>query len=90
MAITLSDGKRSVVVSDELWRAEKREIARWQRVDFDDRDWKRVTVAAPFGGGPWGKIAGLGEPGATDDNFPGIERLPIRPRVATAPVVERP
>jgi hypothetical protein len=25
-----------------------------------------------------------------DPDFPGIERLPIRPRVATAPVVERP
>ena len=26
----------------------------------------------------------------SDPDFPGIERLPIRPRVATAPVVERP
>ncbi len=25
-----------------------------------------------------------------DLDFPGIERLPIRPRVATAPVIERP
>ena len=25
-----------------------------------------------------------------DPDFPGIERLPIRPRVATAPIVERP
>ena len=25
-----------------------------------------------------------------DPNFPGIERLPIRPRVASAPVIERP
>jgi hypothetical protein len=25
-----------------------------------------------------------------DPSFPGIERLPIRPRVATAPVIERP
>jgi len=25
-----------------------------------------------------------------DPDFPGIELLPIRPRVATAPVVERP
>ena len=33
-------------------RAEKHEIARWQQVDFDDRDWKPVAVAAPFGGGP--------------------------------------
>ena len=25
-----------------------------------------------------------------DPSFPGIERLPIRPRVASAPVIERP
>jgi hypothetical protein len=25
-----------------------------------------------------------------DPDFPGIERLPIRPRVATAPVIDRP
>jgi hypothetical protein len=25
-----------------------------------------------------------------DPDFPGIDRLPIRPRVATAPVIERP
>jgi hypothetical protein len=25
-----------------------------------------------------------------DPEFPGIERLPIRPRVATAPVIDRP
>ena len=35
----------------------------------------------------------LGEPEVRalgDPDFPGIERLPIRPRVATAPVIERP
>ena len=26
----------------------------------------------------------------TDPDFPGIERLPIRPRVATAPIIDRP
>jgi hypothetical protein len=31
------------------------------------------------------EVRALGDP-----DFPGIERLPIRPRVATAPVVERP
>jgi len=35
----------------------------------------------------------MGEPeirAQGDPDFPGIERLPIRPRVATAPVIERP
>ena len=31
------------------------------------------------------EVRALGDP-----EFPGIERLPIRPRVATAPKVERP
>lgn len=35
----------------------------------------------------------LGEPEVRalgDPDFPGIDRLPIRPRVATAPVIKRP
>ena len=31
------------------------------------------------------EVRALGDP-----DFPGIEQLPIRPRVATAPVIERP
>ena len=42
-----------------------------------------VDACCPFLGEK--ELRALGDP-----NFPGIERLPIRPRVATAPVVERP
>jgi hypothetical protein len=42
-----------------------------------------VDACCPFMGEP--EVRALGDP-----DFPGIERLPIRPRVATAPVVERP
>jgi hypothetical protein len=42
-----------------------------------------VDACCPYRGEP--EVRALGDP-----DFPGIERLPIRPRVATAPVVERP
>ncbi|OHB82575.1 MAG: hypothetical protein A2V98_21730 [Planctomycetes bacterium RBG_16_64_12] len=42
-----------------------------------------VDACCPFMGEE--EVRGLGDP-----DFPGIERLPIRPRVATAPVIERP
>jgi hypothetical protein len=42
-----------------------------------------VDACCPFMGEE--ELRALGDP-----NFPGIERLPIRPRVATAPVIERP
>ena len=42
-----------------------------------------VDANCPFMGDE--EVRALGDP-----NFPGIERLPIRPRVSTAPVVERP
>ena len=42
-----------------------------------------VDACCPYMGEE--EVRALGDP-----DFPGIERLPIRPRVATAPVVERP
>ena len=42
-----------------------------------------VDACCPFMGDK--ELRALGDP-----NFPGMERLPIRPRVETAPVIERP
>ena len=42
-----------------------------------------VDACGPYMGEP--EVRALGDP-----DFPGIERLPIRPRVATAPVIARP
>jgi hypothetical protein len=42
-----------------------------------------VDACCPFRGDE--EVRAQGDP-----HFPGIERLPIRPRVATAPVIERP
>lgn len=56
-------------------------------VRLDDLSLRRlmtwIDACCPFMGEP--EIRALGDP-----DFPGIELLPIRPRVATAPVVERP
>ena len=67
LAVTLADGKRVVVVSDGSWRAENETRPQWEQPAFDDSAWKPAAVAAPFGGGPWGKIAGLSEPDVQDD-----------------------
>jgi len=67
LAITFSDGKQVAVISDGSWRAENRPHPQWQQPAFDDSAWKPVTVAASFGGGPWGKIAGLVGPDLEED-----------------------
>ncbi len=64
---TLPDGKRVVVVSDGSWRAENRKRPQWEQPALDDSSWKPVAVVAPFGGGPWGKIAGISGPGLSED-----------------------
>ncbi len=60
LAVTLADGKPMVVVSDGSWRADNELRPQWEQTAFDDAAWKPAAVSAPFGGGPWGKIAGLG------------------------------
>jgi hypothetical protein len=67
LAVTLSDGKQVAVVSDATWRAEKETRSQWEQPTFDDSAWKGVTIAASFGGGPWGKIAGLIGPDLEED-----------------------
>jgi hypothetical protein len=48
-----------IIVSDGSWRAANVNYPRWEQPGFDDSAWKPATVTAPFGGGPWGKVAGL-------------------------------
>ena len=67
LAVTLGGGKQMAVVSDASWRAEKIEQADWEQPDFDDSAWKEAIVAAPYGGGPWGKIGGLDKASLEDD-----------------------
>jgi len=60
LLLTLADGKPMAVVSNAAWRAENAERPGWQQPGLDDSAWKAAAVVAPFGEGPWGRIAGLG------------------------------
>jgi len=69
LAVTLEDGKQVALASDpnRSWRVEKVEHEGWEQVGFDDSGWKEAALAAKFGGGPWGKIAGLDPSDLADD-----------------------
>jgi hypothetical protein len=60
LTVTGTEGQRLVVVSDRTWRAGREPRPQWDQLTFDDSAWATAVVAAPFGSGPWGKIAGLG------------------------------
>ena len=57
--MVLSDGQQRVIVSDGSWRAADEATPQWHQATLDDADWKPVVAIAPYGGGPWGKIADL-------------------------------
>lgn len=67
LSVTCRGGKRWVIVSDGTWLAVKEAHADWQRPSLDDSAWKPALVVAPFGAGPWGKIAGLTGPDFQED-----------------------
>jgi len=67
LAVTTANGKRLVVVSDASWRVANHQRPQWQQTGFDDAAWKPAVVTVPFGGGPWGKIAGLSGPDVQED-----------------------
>ncbi|HZL35694.1 MAG TPA: DUF4038 domain-containing protein [Tepidisphaeraceae bacterium] len=56
LSIDLNDGKQLHIATDAKWLASQTQPAGWQQPDFDDAAWKTARVAAPYGGGPWGKI----------------------------------
>jgi hypothetical protein len=59
LTVTLVGGKQMSVVSDGTWRVERESRPQWEQPAFDDASWKTATVAAAFGGGPWGKVPGI-------------------------------
>ena len=67
LTIILADGTRRTVISSSAWQAANHEQDGWTKKDFDDHSWPSATVAAPFGGGPWGRIRGLNESGRYDE-----------------------
>ena len=71
LALTLADGRQSVMVSDGSWRAANQSLAQWEQPGWDDSGWKPALVVAPFGAGPWGKIPGLAGPDFEEDPIAG-------------------
>jgi hypothetical protein len=59
LAVTSATGRALAIVSDGSWRVTKEPGPHWEQPALDDSAWKATLVAAPYGGGPWGKIAGL-------------------------------
>ena len=59
LSVVLSDGQQRVIVSDGSWQAADEATPQWHQATLDDADWKPAVAIAPYGGGPWGKIAGL-------------------------------
>ncbi|MFJ6563111.1 alpha-L-rhamnosidase [Streptomyces sp. NPDC091412] len=52
---TVSGEQRTV--TDASWKATDQEPpADWRGLGFDDGDWPAARVAAPWGGGPWGRV----------------------------------
>ncbi|MCY2951544.1 MAG: hypothetical protein NTU53_06150 [Planctomycetota bacterium] len=66
LSIRLSDGNQVVIVSDQSWRTATQAAPQWEQPALDDSAWSMAIVIAPFGGGPWGKIGGLGSDGLDD------------------------
>lgn len=58
LAIVLADGRSVRVVSDTAWRASATGAPGWEQPGFDDSAWTPCVVAARYGQGPWGRIAG--------------------------------
>ena len=67
LAIVPVAGGATVVVSDGSWRASREAVPRWEQPELDDSAWKAAAIAAPYGGGPWARIGGLGIPDAQSD-----------------------
>ena len=67
LTVVLDDGRRLTVTSAGSWRAAPDAPAGWERPEFDNSAWPQAAVAAPYGGGPWGRIPGLDGPGAGGD-----------------------
>jgi hypothetical protein len=64
--VGFSDTTRQVLISDGAWRVGPPGAPQWDQPTFNDDAWQPAAVAAPYGGGPWGRIAGLGADVPTD------------------------
>ena len=57
LTVTLSDGRKIVVASDDTWRASLNGPANWRQVEFDDQQWPQAKILGTYGAGPWGLVS---------------------------------
>jgi hypothetical protein len=67
LTVGLAERAPLVVASNAAWLAANTAPAGWEQGAFDDSAWKAAAVVAPFGGGPWKRIGGLGGHDASAD-----------------------
>ncbi|MEV0323273.1 alpha-L-rhamnosidase [Streptomyces sp. NPDC050658] len=64
LELTTADGVR-VVSTDGTWKTtDKEPSGDWRSAGYDDGSWPAAKVLAPWGGGPWGKVAPSHSPAA--------------------------
>jgi hypothetical protein len=83
-----SAGQRVSIRSDALWHVEKKEMEGWRDAGFDDKQWARAMVTAPYGQAPWGRFE------KTDDTIDPLamglgDRLRVFYAIAAKPVSVR-
>jgi len=61
MEVSLKDGSKRNVVSDETWRASKTGPELWASRTYDDSAWPQAQATARYGEGPWGKLSSSDE-----------------------------
>jgi HEAT repeat protein len=57
LRVVLGEGQTVERVSDGAWRCRAGEEPNWAQLDFNDQAWAAASELAPFGGGPWGRLA---------------------------------
>lgn len=67
LTIDLADGSRRFIGTDTGWKAERQPPADWNQPAMNDAAWPAAAISAPFGSGPWGKLAGIVAPSFEED-----------------------
>jgi HEAT repeat protein len=57
LRVVLSDGQTVERATDGAWRCHEAEEPNWTQLDFNDQEWQAAAEVAPFGSGPWGRLA---------------------------------
>ena len=56
LKITFADSSFLLVNSDGSWKTSQRARENWNRLSFNDRNWRKVKIIEPYGGNVWGKV----------------------------------